>query len=178
MKKLLHYVVLTFGIVLTAHAQTVTPAGEKVAWQTLYRQARQMGQAFITGDYKTFSKFMHPALVKLSGGIGNLEAALVKVDGEMRSKGIKVTRIDFGAPSKIVRQAKEWQCTLLQQTDYQLPSGKIRSTSTLIAVSADSGASWTFIDTSNKDMQAIRTMLPNLSSAISIPPAGPPVRLP
>lgn len=178
MKKILHCVLLSICEVLTAHAQPAVPAGDKAAYQTLDRQARQMGRAFSTGDYKTFSKFMNLALIQASGGIANIEAALVKVDADMHSQGIKVIRIDFGVPSKIVRQGKELQCTLPQQTDYQLPSGKIRSTSTLIAVSVDKGANWTFIDTSNKDMQAIRKMLPNLSSAISIPPAGPPVRLP
>ena len=178
MKNLLNCLLITVGVTLTAHGQKATPAGEKAAYQALEHQARQMSHAFITRDYRAFSKFMNPALINESGGSANIEAALVKVDEAMRSKGVKVLRIDFGAPSKIVRQGKELQCTLQQQTDFQLPSGKIRSTSTLIAVSADNGASWTFIDTSTKDMQAIRTMLPNLSNTIQIPPAGPPVSIP
>jgi hypothetical protein len=178
MKNLLHSLLITVGGALTAHGQTARPAGEKAVYQALDRQAHQMSQAFITHDYGTFVKLMNPAVVKESGGTANIEAALVKVDETMRSQGVKVLKIDFGAPSKIVRQGNELQCTLPQQTDFQLPSGKIRSTSTLIAVSTDNGVHWTFIDTSTKDMQAIRKMLPNLSSSIQIHPGGPPVSIP
>jgi len=178
MKNLLHCLLITIGVSQTAHGQTAKPAGDKVVYQALDNQAHQMSHAFIARDYGTFAKFMNPAVVKESGGMANIEAALAKVDETMHSQGVKVLKIDFGPPSKIVRQGNELQCTLPQQTDFQLPSGKIRSTSTLIAVSTDNGVHWTFIDTSTKDMQAIRKMLPNLSASIQIHPGGPPVSIP
>lgn len=133
-------------------------------------QAILMGQAFISEDYKTFTKYNNPTIIKMMGGQEKMVASMLKIVSDMKSKGMFFKSFTFDEPSKIVKSGKELQCTLAQHTYINTPSGGIVSNSTLIAISTDSGQKWTFIDTNNKDMATIRRILPNLSSAITILP--------
>lgn len=135
-----------------------------------------MGSAFISGDYKTFCNYTYPSVVKLMGGASNMTELLTKATSDLKAKGMSFCNISFGEPSKILESAKELQATIAQHTEIKLPQGRILSTSTLIAISADNGNNWTFIDTSNKDIAALRKAFPKRSPSISIPPPATPVR--
>lgn len=141
-------------------------------------QAMKMGQALIDGDYKTFVHYANPALVKMSGGADQLAAQLSKVMGQMKQSGVVVTSVRLGSVSKVVTSGKELQCTVEQHTQMKVPDGKMENMTTLIAISADGGKSWTFLDTNNKDIATVKKMLPNLSNEIVLPKQQPPVRLP
>jgi len=145
------------------------------AIQNVKQQANKMGQAFANADYTTFARYTYPKILAAMGGESRMAAELAKVVDEMKSQGMSFNSISFGEPSTIVRSGKELQCTLAQHTDIIVPKGRAVSTSTLIAISTDNGVNWTFIDTSNKDMTTLRKALPNLSSAIKVPPQQPPV---
>jgi len=47
--------------------------------------------------------------------------------------------------------------------------GRLEATSYLIALSADKGATWTFIDTSGKTLAEVQKMFPSLSDELVIP---------
>jgi hypothetical protein len=148
----------------------------KEAVQNLKVQANKMGQAFIKADYVTFAKYTYPKLLAAMGGESKMTAEIAKVINEMKSQGMLFNSISFGEPSSIIRNGKELQCTLPQHTDIKLIDGRAVSTSTLIAISIDNGTNWTFIDTSNKDMETLRKALPNLSPTITVPPQQPPTK--
>jgi hypothetical protein len=142
----------------------------------LKQQANRMGQAFINGDYKTFAQFTYPKIVTMMGGGRNMAAELAQITKDMKVKSMTFSSITFGEVSKIIKCGNELQATLPQHTEIKLPDGRVVSTSTLIAISTDNGSSWTFCDTSNKDMNTIRKLLPNLCKAIVVPPQQQPVR--
>jgi len=154
-----------------------TTAQEKNAPDNLKHDATEMGAAFLKEDYKTFVHYSHPKIVTMMGGQDKMAGSLSQMIEGMKRKGMAFLNITFGEPSKLIKAGAEWQCTLPQRTEIQMPDGKIRVTSTLIAISSDNGRHWVFVDTSNKDIAAIKKVLPNISSAIVIPPPQPPVRL-
>lgn len=144
--------------------------------QIVKAKADKMGEAFMSGDYKTFAKYNNPTMLKLMGGESKMTAALTKSIVDMKAKGITIISITFDEPSKIVKNGKVLQCTIAQHTEVKTTPGRAISTSTLIALSTDNGKNWTFLDTLNKDMPTIKKIIPNLSSDIIIPPPQPPVR--
>jgi len=147
----------------------------KDASQNLKQQAGKMGAVFVSGDYTTFAKYTYPKLLAAMGGETKMEQSLAKVVNDMKLKGMSFNAITFDEPSKIIKSGKELQATIAQHTDIKVPDGRAVSTSTLIAISTDNGINWKFIDTSNKNIAALRKAMPNLSTTITIPPQQPPV---
>lgn len=168
---------IPFILVFSIFCRLTTTAQEKNAPDNLKHQATEMGAAFLKEDYKTFTHYSHPKIVTMMGGQEKMAGSLSQMIEGMKRKGMAFLNITFGEPSKLIKAGSEWQCTLPQHTEIQMPDGRIMVTSTLIAISTDNGRHWVFVDTSNKDIAAIKKVLPNISSAIVIPPSQPPVRL-
>jgi hypothetical protein len=169
MKSLL--LTLLFGITLF----TQSYGQVRDATLNIKHQAHKMGQGFVSGDYATFSKYTYPKLLAAMGGANKIASVLTKVTSDMKSKGMTFNSITFSEASKIIKNGKELQATIAQYTNIKVPKGRAVSTSTLIGISTDNGINWTFIDTSSRDLAALRKAVPNLSSAITIPPQQPPV---
>lgn len=165
--------VFAFFIALTTTAQV---AG---ASQHLKQQAQTMVASLLNGDYKTFTAFTYPPLVQSVGGAAKMENILSQSMAGLKTQGVSFSKISFDDPSKIVSSGTQLQATIAQHTEMKMTDGRLVNTSTLIAISSDNGLHWTFIDTSNKDMAALRRVLPNLNlnPAIIIPAPSPPVRL-
>lgn len=151
--------------------------GQSKGEESLKEQAKKMGQAFLSGDYNAFSKYIDPKVLKMMGGARKMEDVLAKTTADMKTQGMMFENITFGEPSKVIKNGNELQCTIPQHTYIKISQQRVVSTTTLIAISIDNGSNWTFLDTSNKDMATVRKLLPNLSSAITIPPQQPPVRV-
>lgn len=141
----------------------------------LQQQAELMAQAFLKGDYQTFAKYTYPALVSAMGGESHMASTLSQTVTDMNAKGMSFSDITVDSPTNIVKSGNELQCTLQQHTTIRLASGRAVATSTIIAISKDNGKNWLFVDTSNKDLLAMRKALPNLSKAIVIPQQQKPV---
>jgi hypothetical protein len=139
-------------------------------------QANKMGQLFISGDYKAFAHYTYPKILQMMGGADKMAEVLNKTTANMKTQGMVFSSITFDAPSKVVKSGNELQATIAQHTEIKLTQGRIVTTSTLIAISADNGNNWTFVDTSNKDISTLRKVLPNLSPSITLPPPQQPVR--
>ncbi|HMH21166.1 MAG TPA: hypothetical protein VK563_05300 [Puia sp.] len=161
---------------LPHHPPNVMHADQSNLAETVKQQAEVMGQAFMKGDYKTFAHYTYPQIIRMMGGEKVLTTQLVKITNNMKEQGMTFSSIGFGDVSKIEKKNGQLQCTIPQHTTIKVPTGRAVSTSTLIAISTDAGKSWTFVDTSNKDIATIRKLLPDLSPAIVIPPQQPPVR--
>jgi hypothetical protein len=153
----------------------ISQAQVKEAFSNLKAEADKMGDAFVSGDYKTFVCYTYPLVTKSMGGAINMVEVLTNTTANMKAQGMTFSNITFNEPSKIQKSKNELQASITQHTEIKLPHGRIVTTSTLIAISVDDGVHWTFIDTSNKDMATLRKALPNLSPSIIIPPVQRPV---
>jgi hypothetical protein len=167
---------ILFIIAITGKMLIFHASGQQNSIKNLKQEANNMGSALIAGDYTTFAKYTYPPLVKAMGGVAKMKEKLEETVNNMHQQGMNFSKITFAEPSKIIMSQKEYQSTILQHTEIKLSKGRIVSSTTLIAISTDNGNNWTFIDTTNKDMQMLRKALPNLSSSIYIPPQSPPVK--
>lgn len=137
-----------------------------------------MGQSFLQKDFHTFVEFTYPTVVEMMGGKQKIAEAIAQGIEAMEAEGNSFVEISFGEPSEMIIEKEELQCTISQALQLKVPGGKFMIQSTLIAISIDHGRNWHFIDTSDKDIQMIKSMLPSLSERLVIPPLSNPVFYP
>jgi len=164
---------LFFFVVVTAPGRAQAPG----AATKLKAQAVKMGTSFLHKDFKSFSAYTNPAVLEMVGGSAGMEQIMTGVTDGMKQRGMSFEDVSMGEPSGLIKSGKEWQATIPEYIVIATPNGKFRTTSTLIAISADNGENWTFMDTSDKDTAIIRKLLPNLSPSIVIPPRQPVVNV-
>jgi hypothetical protein len=140
-----------------------------ISTANVLKNANTMKQAFLQENLSEFIKWNYPPLVALMGGAKKMEYNLHRAFSDMKMKGVKILEISFGDVSRIIKNGQEYQCTFQQVTEVGHPNGKLQKKSTLIAISGDSGNSWTFIDTNNKSIDELRSAMPNLSNKIALP---------
>lgn len=138
-------------------------------------QAEEMGQMLLKKDYQAFAKFTYPKVAEMMGGKEKMIEILEKSIGEMESVGTSFINVSMGEASECITVGSELQCTIPQTIQMKMPDGKMTTTSTLIAVSSDNGKTWCFIDTSGKDILAMKQLLPNLSESLVIAAKTEPV---
>jgi hypothetical protein len=128
-----------------------------------------MSDAFLKEDFETVADYTSPLVFELVGGKANLIEGLKKSVEAMKVQQMKFQTISFEKPSEILSYNGQLQATIVQRTEIKYAGGTLKSISTLIAISADEGNTWKFIDTSGKDAIAIRKAFPRLSPDLRLP---------
>ena len=169
LKKALVFLFVALGL----HSKAQIPA----ASDSLQVQAKRMVNALTTGDYNTFIHYVHPKIVQISGGADAMKQMLTKMSRQMNVAGASFQSISLDSLSKFVKAGLTVQATIRQHTSMTVPGGRTVATSTLIGMSSDNGAHWRFIDTNGKTLSDVRQVLPNLSTALVIPPRQAPVHV-
>ena len=141
-------------------------------------QAQLMGQALISGDYKTFITYTYPKVIEIVGG----EKNLVQLLSKSNLIGYKLIAISIGSVSNVVVSGSELQAvvsqTIVTRVDDGNEHGRLLSTSSLVAISQDGGKNWTFVDTSDKSLAILKGIIPTLSNELVIPAMSKPVFYP
>lgn len=134
------------------------------------RDAEQMNAHFVKKQFNSFVKYASPVLVTKLGGEAAMIVALKDGFKEMEAAGNKLKKIVLEEPNKIIAMGDELQTTIGETLEMKVPRGLVITKSVLIAISKDGGKTWTFIDTSGKDLKTLRTELAGLSEELIIPP--------
>lgn len=143
--------------------------------KNIKEQAGKMGQSLLKKDYRGFAVYTYPKVLAMMGGEDKMIEFLEKSAKEMATEKMSISKVSFGEPSKIITNRKELQGTIPQTIELKTPDGRLVSTSTLIFLSTDYGKKWYFLDTSDKDIQAMRKIFSNLSEHLVIPKKEDPV---
>jgi hypothetical protein len=136
---------------------------------TIKEQAEIMVQHCLKKDFMSYTKFVYPRLLEVTGGRQKFAELIEKETKKMLSDGYEIRNIAIGEPSKVVVKGTELQCTLPQLIEMKVPEGKILSRYTLIAISMDNGKNGYFIETTGRDIQTMKNLFPNLSEELVIP---------
>ena len=164
------FLFLLLLVTITAHAQNQS--------SVIKGQAMHMAQALLKKDFNAFSKFVHPKLVEAAGGKDKLVERLDSANAMAKQFGADIKKIHIGDPVKAITYKKELQTTLPQTTEMATAMGSIVFETTLIALSADGGKNWRFLDTSLFSVKEIKKWVPELSPDLVIPPIKPPKIVP
>jgi hypothetical protein len=166
---------ILFGLWLFLSSSFCLSAQVNNMANNLKQQAGKMSQALVAGDYATFVHYIYPKIVQLQGGSDKIITILTQTVQQLSAQGMKFQKVTLDEPTPFVKGGGQLQSTIQQHTEFKMPQGRTVATSTLICLSADNGLNWTFVDVNNKSLGQIRQLLPNLNSAIVIPPPQAPV---
>ncbi|MEN9884107.1 MAG: hypothetical protein RLZZ420_1324 [Bacteroidota bacterium] len=136
--------------------------------------AMEMGNALVKKDGDRFLSYMHPSMISLAGGKTQLRLMADSAFKVVEQVGGRVSRISFGNPSPVLQFRNTLQAVISQQMLLTTLLGNAELSSSLIAISADKGKTWTFIDTNLFNVKQIKSAMPDISPELVIPKAAPP----
>ena len=131
--------------------------------------AEKEADALVHGDYDTVAIFTYPRIVELSGGRPGLVKLLSSGFADMKTKGISLASTVIGEPGPLVRSGAKLYSVVPAIVVIKAPGTKITQPSYLLAISSDSGATWTFIDGAGINPATISQVIPDLPSDLKLP---------
>jgi len=141
---------------------------------TIKIQAMDMARALIKNDFNSFVGFMYPKIVEYAGGREKLKQNMDSASEAMIKFGVEFKKIIIGDPGPIVSFQNQLQCVVPQTTTLQTLLGQVEAETSLVAISADKGKKWWFVDTNIYKADKLKKILPELSAALVIPPQKEP----
>jgi hypothetical protein len=140
-------------------------------------QAQEVNDAFRRRDFARMVDLTYAKVTEAAGGRDKMIAALAKGMKEMESEGVSVLSSTAEAPTQIVH-ASDWIYAVVPTTlKVKAKEGIFQTESSMIGISADKGANWTFIDAGGKDHTQLVGFLPVPSDKLNLPVEKEPVRL-
>jgi signal peptidase I len=158
--------ILSFGLIIFTAAK---PFSQNLQ-TTIKVQAMDMANALIKNDFIQFIKYMDPKIIEFIGGREKFKANMDTAAIKMKQFGAAFKKILIGNPGEIIGYKGQLQCVLPESTDIESLLGTISAQTTLIAISVDNGKNWYFIDTSIYRVDKIKSLMPDLSPKLIIPP--------
>ena len=141
-------------------------------------QAMDMGTAFMKNDFSTFVKYMHPNIIAFAGGKEQMKAKMDSAHSAMKLFGASFKRYWIGSPGEIVNYKDQLQSVLPVVTIMKTPLGELTVETSMIVISPDGGKNWWFIDTNVYKADKLKSILPDISPKLVIPPQKPPKMVP
>jgi len=145
---------------------------------TIKVQAMDMASALMKNDFATFSKYMHPNIVAFAGGKEKMKTKMDSAAIAMKEFGVSFKKYWIGSPGEIANFKNQLQAVLPTSTTMKTPIGELIAETSMIVISLDQGKNWYFIDTNVYRVNKLKTILPDLSPNLVIPPPKQPQFVP
>jgi hypothetical protein len=173
MKKLLIPLLYCLSISILS----LTASGQNVS-TTIKVQAMDMATALMKNDFATFVKYMHPNVIAYAGGKEKMKAKMDSAYAAMKLFGVSFKRYWIGTPGEIVSYKNQLQTVLPESTTIKTPLGELTAETSVIVISPDNGKNWWFIDTNVYKVDKLKSILPDISPELVIPPQKHPKLVP
>ena len=146
-------------------------------YPALVVQAQEVNDALRRRDFARMMDLTYPKVIEAAGGRDKMIASLAKGMKEMESEGVAVLSSTAGAPTQIVH-VSEWIYAVVPTTlKVKAKDGIFQTESSMIGISSDKGANWTFIDAGGKDHTQLLSFLPAPSDKLNLPAEKEPVKI-
>jgi hypothetical protein len=156
---------------------TPSPSATAESYPKLAIQAKELIDALLRKDLDRFLDLTHPKVVELGGGREKMLATMKKELEQTEAEGVTVLSSAIGAPTQIIQDAGSIYAVIPNTLKVKAQAGTFQTESTLIGVSTDNGANWTFVDASGKDDGELKKILPGVADKLNVPPAKQPVKI-
>jgi hypothetical protein len=145
---------------------------------TIKVQAMDMATALMKNDFTSFSKYMHPNIIFYAGGKEAMKSKMDSAYAAMKLFGVSFKRYWIGDPGEIINYKNQLQAILPQSTTLKTPLGELTAETFWVVISMDKGKNWYFIDTNVYKADKLKTILPDISPKLIIPPQKKPKLVP
>jgi hypothetical protein len=143
----------------------------------LQAQAQEVNDAFRRRDFARMVELTYPKVIEAAGGRDKMIAALAKGLKEMETEGVSVLSSTAEAPIQVVH-VSQWTYAVVPTTlKVKARDGIFKTESSMIGISSDGGAHWTFIDAGGKDHTQLKSYLPAPADALKLPADKEPVKI-
>ena len=166
-----------FLFVLFALILASTAKGQNLS-TTIKVQAMDLGSALMKNDFETFVKYMHPNVIAYAGGKEKMKAKMDSAYAAAKLFGLSFKRYSIGSPGEIVSYKDQLQTVLPEITTIKTPMGELTVETSVIVISPDGGKNWWFIDTNVYKVDKLKSILPDISPNLVIPPQKQPKLVP
>jgi len=158
-------------------AASASQATTSDSYPALVAQAQEVNDAFRRRDFARMVDLTYPKVIESAGGRDKMIASLAKGMKDMESEGVAVLSSTAGAPTQIVH-VSEWIYAVVPTTlKVRAKEGIFQTESSMIGISSDKGANWTFIDAGGKDHTQLLSMLPAPANTLKLPAEKEPVKI-
>jgi len=142
---------------------------------SLKKQGYIAANAVVSGDYKTVVDYMYPKAVNMSGGKAKMVSVLTQTMSQMKAQGITFEKATLGTPGKFYKAGSEIHCLVPESITMKSPNGTMLISSNLLAISADGGKNWSFLDVNKSTIPKLSKLFPKFNPALKIPDPKAPV---
>jgi hypothetical protein len=161
----------------TAVVATPSPAATTENYPSLVAQAQEVNDAFRRRDFGRMVDMTYPKVIEGAGGREKMIAALAKGMKEMEVEGVSVLSSTAAAPTQIVHASKWIYAVVPTTLKVKAKDGIFQTESSMIGLSSDQGANWTFIDAGGKDHKQLLSILPAPSDVLKLPAEKEPLKI-
>jgi len=156
--------------------QPASPAAAE-NYPSLTAGTKEITDAFTNEDYQKVLELTYPKVIETGGGREKMMATMQKEIKGMESEGVGVLSTTPGSPTNFVRDAGSIYAVIPITLKMKAQDGVFQTEGTLIGISSDGGATWTFIDAAGKDDPDLKVLSPNVLDKLKLPPDKPPVKI-
>jgi hypothetical protein len=140
-------------------------------------QAQEVNDAFRRRDFARMVDLTYPKVIEAAGGRDRMISALTKGMKEMETEGVVVLSSTAGAPTQIIQVSGSVYAVLPTTLKVKAQDGIFQTESSMIGISSDGGANWTFIDAGGKDRSQLKGFLTDAVDKLNLPPETQPVKI-
>ncbi|HYG11366.1 MAG TPA: hypothetical protein VD835_15575 [Pyrinomonadaceae bacterium] len=143
------------------------------------KQAQEMTDAFIAGDFEKMADLTYPDLVYLLGGKDKMVAGLKKEAGGWSAQGFRILAMPVDEPKRVIKSRDYLLTVVPVKMRMKMPDGVYVQQTSYIGASQDGGRNWTFVDARGGDKQKLKilfAMIPSAIDELELPSETPPVR--
>jgi hypothetical protein len=158
-------------------AASASQATTSENYPALVAQAQEVNDAFRRRDFARMVDMTYPKVVEAAGGRDKMISALAKGLKEMETEGVSVLASTAAAPTQIVHVSGWIYAVVPTSLKVKAKDGVFQTESSMIGLSSDNGANWTFIDAGGKDHTQLMTMLPAKVDKLNLPLEKDPVKI-
>jgi hypothetical protein len=161
----------------TAAVSTPSPAATAENYPSLVAQAQEVNDAFRRRDFGRMVDLTYPKVIEAAGGRDKMIASLAKGLQEMEADGVTVLSSTAEAPIQIVH-VSDWIYAVVPTTlKVKAQAGTFKTESSMVGISSDHGANWTFIDAGGKDHKQLLSILPAPADGLKLPADKEPLKI-
>lgn len=142
------------------------------------RLANRFAKATFSGDTKTVLDFSYPGLIKLSGGREAMEKMITERITELKGRGVMKFDGWVNSPGPFYTAGNQIHILFPETVVMRMINGRYITHSYLLAISEDSGKSWSFMDVGNMPANVLQRLLPNFNPDLHIPSPTQPTFFP
>ena len=161
----------------TPPAQARNGSASTENYPSLTAKTREITEAFTNKDYQKVLDLTYPRVIESGGGREKMLAVMKDEIAQMKSEGVEMLSTVPGPPTQFVHDGGSIYVLVPLTLKIKAQEGTFQTEGSLIGISADAGANWTFIDAAGADDKDLKVLPPSALAQIKLPPDKPPVKI-